>query len=77
MDKKQKIDRCLVIEKEYDNLQRIHLTSEDIEDVSDSYQEALELKWHRQDLEDEYEQLNKELGYLNRKLSDKSSRRKP
>lgn len=77
MDEKQKIDRCLAIEKEYDNLHSIHLTSDDIEDVSDSYQEALELKWYKQDLEDEYEQLNKELGYLNRKLSDKSSRRKP
>ena len=70
-----KIDRCLAIEKEYDNLDNIHLTSEDIEDVSDAYQAKLELQWYKRELEDEYSQLNKELGYINRELSDKSSRR--
>ena len=70
-----KIDRCLAIEEEYDNLDNIHLTSEDYEDVSDSYQDKLELQWYKRELEDKYSQLNRELGYINRKLSDKSSRR--
>lgn len=75
MTHNQKIDRCIAIEEEYDSLQNIHLTYEDIEDVSERYQAKLELQWHRRDLEDEYSELNKELGYPNRKLSVKSSRR--
>lgn len=71
----ESIDRCLAIEEEYDNLENIHLTSEDYEDVSDKYQAKLELQWHKESLEDEYESLNKKLGYIHRRLADKSSRR--
>lgn len=69
------IDRCLEIEKEYDSLSPIYLTSENIEDVDDIYQAKLELSWYKADLEDEYRSLNDQLGYTNRHLSDKSSRR--
>lgn len=66
------IDRCLEIEEEYDALENIHLTDEDIEDVSDRYQEKLELQWHKQELEDEYKALNAELGLIKRSLYDRS-----
>ena len=69
------IDRCLEIEEEYDALENIHLTDEDIEDVSDRYQEKLEIGWLKSDLSDEYRHLNDKLGYTKRVLSDKSSRR--
>jgi len=69
------IDRCLEIEKEYDSIKSICLSSEDIEDVSDLYQEKLEQQWYIADLEDEYRALNDRLGYVNRHLYDKSSRR--
>lgn len=69
------IDRCLEIEEEYDTLENIHLTDEDIEDVSDKYQEKLEIGWLKSDLRDEYRHLNDKLGYTKRVLSDKSSRR--
>ena len=44
---------------------RVYLSSEDIEDVSDAYQDALELQWEKRDLADEYEELQKELLALN------------
>ena len=66
------IDRCIEIEDEYDSLQNILLTDEDIEDVSDRYQEKLELQWHKQELEDEYKALNAELGLIKRSLYDRS-----
>lgn len=69
------IDRCLEIEKEYDSIQSIHLTSENIEDVDDVYQEKLEQGWYKAELEDEYRTLNDQLGYSKRNLYDKSSRR--
>ena len=69
------IDRCLEIEKEYDDIQSIHLSSEDIEDLSDLYQLKLEQQWYKNELEDEYRSLNDQLGYTNRHLMDKSSRR--
>lgn len=69
------IIRCIDIEKEYDALENIHLTDEDIEDVSDRYQEKLEIEWLKSDLRDEYRHLNDKLGYTKRVLSDKSSRR--
>lgn len=69
------IDRCLELEKEYDSIQPIHLTSENIEDVDDVYQEKLEQGWYKAKLEDEYRSLNDQLGYTKRNLYDKSSRR--
>ena len=44
---------------------RIHLSSKDYEDITDSYQEALELQWEKRDIADEYEELQKELLALN------------
>jgi len=75
MKREEMIDRCLEIEEEYDALENIHLTDEDIEDVSDRYQEKLEIGWLKSDLSDEYRHLNDKLGYTKRVLSDKSSRR--
>lgn len=49
--------RIAEIEEELKELQAPRLTSEDIEDVSDSYQEALEHKWYVADLEQELENL--------------------
>jgi len=72
MKREEMIDRCIEIEDEYDSLQNIHLTDEDIEDVSDRYQEKLELQWHKQELEDEYKALNAELGLIKRSLYDRS-----
>ena len=69
------VDRCLEIEKEYDSIQPIHLTSENIEDVDDMYQTKLEQSWYKAELEDEYRTLNDQLGYTKRNLYDKSSRR--
>jgi hypothetical protein len=69
------IDRCLELEKEYDSIQSIHLTSENIEDVDSVYQEKLEQGWYKAELEDEYRTLNDQLGYTKRNLYDKSSRR--
>lgn len=71
----EKVNRCLQIEQEYDSIIDIRLTSENIEDVDDIYQEKLEQQWYKQELEDEYKQLNMELGYTKRELADKSSRR--
>ena len=67
--------RCIDIEEEYDSLDDIHLTDEDIEDVSDRYQEKLEIEWLKSDLRDEYRRLNDALGFTKRTLYDKSSRR--
>lgn len=67
--------RCIDIEEEYDSLDDIHLTDEDIEDVSDRYQEKLEIGWLKSDLCDEYRRLNDALGFTKRVLSDRSSRR--
>jgi len=67
------IIRCLEIEEEYYALENIYLTDEDIEDVSDRYQEKLELQWHKQELEDEYKALNAELGLIKRSLYDSST----
>lgn len=72
MKREEMIDRCLEIQEEYDALENIHLTDEDIEDVSDRYQEKLELQWHKQELEDEYKALNAELGLIKRSLYDRS-----
>ena len=69
------IDRCLKIEEEYDSIKTVRLTSENIEDVDDIYQEKLEQQYYKQELEDEYRMLNDQLGYKNRVLSNKSSRR--
>lgn len=69
------ITRCIEIEEEYDSLQNIHLTDEDIEDVSDRYQEKLEIEWLKSDLRNEYRHLNDALGFTKRTLYDKSSRR--
>jgi hypothetical protein len=40
------------LKAELDNLIAPRVTSEDCEDVSDRYQEALEVGWERSDLED-------------------------
>ena len=69
------IDRCIEIEKDYDNIGNVRLSSEDIEDVSDVYQNALEISWYKRELEDEYEDLNRQLGHPNRKLFPLSLRR--
>ena len=69
------IDRCLKIEQEYDNIQDIHLTSENVEDCDDYYQEKLEQGYYKRELQDEYRELNNKLGYTKRVLSNKSSRR--
>jgi hypothetical protein len=69
------IDRCLEIEKDYDSIGNVRLSSEDIEDVSDVYQNALEISWYKRELEDEYEDINRKLGFPNRKLYPKSLRR--
>ena len=69
------ITRCLQIEDEYDSIVPISLTSDNIDDVDDVYQEKLEQGWYKSELEDEYRQINDELGYTNRHLSKKSSRR--
>lgn len=75
MTRDEMITRCIEIEEEYDSLQNIHLTDDDIEDVSDRYQEKLEIGWLKSDLMDEYRYLNDALGFTKRVLYDKSSRR--
>jgi hypothetical protein len=72
-----KIDRCLEIEKEYDSLEAPQLDPHSIENVDDLYQAKLEYNYYVQDLKDEYETLNKELGYTLRKLYPVESRRLP
>jgi len=69
------IDRCLEIEKEYDSIETIKLLPHSVEDVDDLYQAKLEQQWYKEELEDEYRILNNQLGYKNRVLSNKSSRR--
>jgi len=69
------IDRCIEIEQVYDNIQPITINSENIEDCDDLYQAKLELQWYKTELEEEYELLNKELGFNKRKLYPKASRR--
>ena len=61
------IKDLIELEKEIMNIfgERIHLSSEDYEDLTDSYQEALELQWEKRDIADEYEELQKELLALN------------
>lgn len=43
----------------------VYLSSDDIEDISDRYQAALELSWEKRDIADSYEALQKELLALN------------
>ena len=61
------IKDLIELEKEIMNIfgERIHLSSEDYEDITDSYQEALELQWEKRDIVDSYEALQKELLALN------------
>ena len=61
------IKDLIELEKEIMNIfgERIHLSSEDYEDITDSYQDALELQWEKRDIADEYEELQKELLALN------------
>jgi len=70
------IARCIEIEEEYDSIQDINITSENIEDIDDIYQEKLEQQYYKRELIDEYRVLNNIIGFHNRHLSDKSSRRK-
>ena len=61
------IKDLIELEKKIMNIfgERIHLSSEDYEDITDSYQEALELQWEKRDIADRYEALQKELLALN------------
>ena len=61
------IKDLIELEKEIMNIfgERIHLSSEDYEDITDSYQDALELQWEKRDIADSYEALQKELLALN------------
>lgn len=61
------IKDLIELEKEIMNIfgERIHLSSKDYEDITDSYQEALELQWEKRDIADMYEALQKELLALN------------
>ena len=61
------IKDLIELEKEIINIfgERIYLSSEDYEDITDSYQEALELQWEKRDIADKYEELQKELLALN------------
>lgn len=69
------VDRALEIEKEFDSLENIRLTSENIEDVDDVYQDKLEQGYYIDELIDEYKHINVQLGYHKRELNDKSTRR--
>lgn len=73
--KKQLIDRALAIEKEYDTIGRSLASYTDMEHVNDRYQEALENGWAKDELGDEYERINKELGFPKRRISPRSLRR--
>ena len=61
------IKDLIELEKEIMNIfgERIYLSSEDYEDITDSYQDALELQWEKRDIADRYEALQKELLALN------------
>ena len=61
------IKDLIELEKEIMNIfgERIHLSSKDYEDITDSYQDALELQWEKRDIADSYEALQKELLALN------------
>lgn len=61
------IKDLIELEKEIMNIfgEHIYLSSEDYEDITDSYQEALELQWEKRDIADRYEALQKELLALN------------
>ena len=54
------IKDLIELEKEIMNIfgERIHLSSKDYEDITDSYQDALELQWEKRDITDKYEELN-------------------
>lgn len=61
------IQDLIELEKEIMNIfsEHIYLSSEDYEDITDAYQDALELQWERRDIADRYEALQKELLTLN------------
>lgn len=61
------IKELIDLEKEIMNLfgEYVYLSSEDYEDISDNYQDALELQWEKRDIADQYEELQKELLALN------------
>lgn len=61
------IKDLIELEKEIMNIfgEHIHLSSEDYEDITDTYQDALELQWEKRDIADSYEALQKELLALN------------
>lgn len=61
------IKDLIEVEKEIMNIfgERVYLSSEDYEDITDTYQDALELQWEKRDIADRYEALQKELLTLN------------
>lgn len=61
------IKDLIEVEKEIMSIfgERVYLSSEDYEDISDTYQDALELQWEKSDIADRYEVLQKELLALN------------
>ena len=68
MNKIEMIDRCIAIEDEWKSLPawkyQLHCSDED------EYQEQLELSWHKEELENEYQELNKALGIKKKPLSE-------
>lgn len=63
------IDRAIAIQEEYKTLQRPRVSYSNIEDVDDVYQEALEFDYYIADLKAEYDDINKQLGITDRKLT--------
>lgn len=61
------IKDLIELEKEIMNIfgEHIYLSSEDYEDISNAYQDTLELQWEKRDIADRYEALQKELLALN------------
>ena len=74
-ERKNKIDRCLAIEREYDNTPAPYVSFSSMEDCDDAYQEKLEHGWWQDEIKAEYEQINVELGYPKRRLYPKDKRR--
>lgn len=61
------IEDLIELEKEIMSIfgKHIHLSAEDYEDITDTYQEALELQWEKRDIANRYVELQKELLALN------------
>ena len=62
MDRNEIIDRCIEIKNIVREMEKPVLKATSAEDIDDLYQTRLEYNWWKEEIQDEWDRLNKELG---------------